>query len=245
MLAAAGGGGGGFLLGDWGTTGRIVAQAGIFYLIMVAALRIAGQRALAKMSGYDMIVTVALGSLVANVATSTQITVADGVAAVLTFLVLQGLTSWMQARSKRVHHMVRQRPEVMLWNGRFVRHRLEESSVTEDEVRAAIRRTGLLSLSQVQAVVLENDGEWSVIGRSDVPDLSALEGLALPYDLTPGEDPANWRDDRPDEDNGGDHDGDGRRRSSTRGRHSDRPAGRHVERGADQNAGGTTTSSPL
>ena len=190
----------GFLVGDWGTIGRIAAQAGIFYLIMVAALRLAGQRALAKMSGYDMIVTVALGSLVANIATSTDVTVAGGVAAVVTFLVLQQITSWLQARSKAVHHMVRERPQVVLWNGRFLTERLKEASVTEDEVRAAIRRTGMLSVREVQCVVLENDGEWSVLGRSDAPDLSALEGLSLPYHLPPGADPRRWRDDRDDSD---------------------------------------------
>ena len=221
------------LFSDWSSIGHIVAQAALFYVVMVAALRIAGQRALAKMSAYDMIVTVALGSLVASVATTTDITVADGVAATITFLVLQGITSWLQARSKRVHHVVRQRPQVMVWNGRFVDEQLRSASVTEDEVRAAIRRTGLLSLSQVQCVVLENDGEWSVIGRSDGPDLSALEGLSLPYDLGPDDDPADWRR--------GDHDSRGR----TNARGSDRPSARHVEPAADGKRSNPSASGPL
>src|SRR4051812_14214035 len=107
MQSGNGGGGWAGLIGDWSTIGHVALQAGVFYLIMVVALRVAGQRALAKMSAYDMIVTVALGSLVANIATSTDVTVADGVAAVVTFLVLQGITSWLQARSRRVHHAVR------------------------------------------------------------------------------------------------------------------------------------------
>jgi uncharacterized membrane protein YcaP (DUF421 family) len=226
-----GAGGDGWLFSDWSSIGHIALQAGVFYIVMVAALRIAGQRALAKMSAYDMIVTVALGSLVASVALATDITVADGVAAVVTFLVLQALTSRLQARLKAAHHLVRQRPQVMVWNGRFMQDELRKTSVTEDEVRAAIRRTGMLSMSQVQCVVLENDGEWSVMGRSDVPDLSALEGLALPYDLPPGADPADWRGSP-----------DAGTRKNGRG---DRPARLHVERGADQHHGGPASSGPV
>jgi len=222
------GGSGWQLFSDWSSIRHIAAQAAVFYLIMVIALRIAGQRALAKMSAYDMIVTVALGSLVAGVAISTDVTVADGVAAVVTFLVLQGATSWLQARLTHVHHLVRQRPQVMVWNGRFLDDRMRKANLTQDEVRAAIRRTGMLSLSQVQCVVLENDGEWSVMGRADVPDLSALEGLALPYDLPPNADPADWR---------GSPDAGSRRKTG-----ADRPAGLHVERGADQHHGGPASS---
>jgi len=225
------GGSGWQLFSDWSSIRHIAAQAAVFYVIMVVALRVAGQRALAKMSAYDMIVTVALGSLVASVATSTDITVADGAAAVVTFLVLQQATSWLQARSKHVHHLVRERPQVMVWNGRFLDDRLSEASVSQDEVRAAIRRTGMLSVSQVQCVVLENDGEWSVMGRADVTDLSALEGLALPYDLPPGADPANWR---------GSVDT-GTRKTEQR---TERPTPLHVERGADQHHGGPASSGP-
>ena len=55
------GGSGWQLFSDWSSIRHIAAQAALFYVIMVVALRVAGQRALAKMSAYDMIVTVALG----------------------------------------------------------------------------------------------------------------------------------------------------------------------------------------
>jgi len=200
----------------WSSTMRIVLSAALTYLLIVAALRVAGQRALAKMSGYDMVVTVALGSLVANVVLSPDVSLVDGVAAFATLLVLQQITSWLQTRYRTVHHAVRERPVLVVWDGRFRDDRLKQESISQDEVRAAVRRAGMLSMSEVQCVVLENDGEWSVIGRSEAPDLSALEGLSIPYDLPPHADPADWRD------SSGDH------------RPSDRPAERPVERSADR-----------
>jgi hypothetical protein len=50
----------------WDSVARIVVLAALIYTILVAALRIIGEQALAKMSAYDLIVTVALGSFLAH-----------------------------------------------------------------------------------------------------------------------------------------------------------------------------------
>ena len=164
----------------WSSLLRIVVSAAAVYVLMVAALRFFGSKALAKMSGYDLIISVAIGSLVAAIPITTGLALSDGVAAAVTLLVLQEVTRRWQARSLRVHHLVRERPHLVVWDGKLLEDRLMEVSTSADEVRSAVRRAGLVSLSQVQTVVLENDGEWSVIPRSEARDLSALDGLDVP-----------------------------------------------------------------
>jgi uncharacterized membrane protein YcaP (DUF421 family) len=168
------------LFNGWGSLGRVVLVAAAVYLVAVTAVRIVGARALAKMSAYDIIVTVALGSLVATVPLTTSISLADGIAVLVTFLGLQELTRYLQSRSRRVHHAVRERPYLVVWDGKLLPDRLSQIDTSADEVRAAVRRSGMMSVADVQAVVLENDGEWSVIPRGNPRDLSALEGLDIP-----------------------------------------------------------------
>ena len=73
----------------WAHLLRSVLTAAAIYLVIVAALRMVGEKALAKMSGYDMIVTVALGSLVAAIPLTTSVSLVDAIAAAVTFLGLQ------------------------------------------------------------------------------------------------------------------------------------------------------------
>jgi uncharacterized membrane protein YcaP (DUF421 family) len=176
------------LFDGWAHLLRSALTAAAIYIVIVAALRMVGEKALAKMSGYDMIVTVALGSLVATIPLTTSVSLVDAIAAALTFLGLQQLTRYLQTRHRRIHTLVRERPRLLLWNGRLLEDRMLESDITADELRAAVRRSGLISLKQVRAAVLENDGEWSIIPQSESPDQSALEGLALPDE---GEIPAS------------------------------------------------------
>ena len=168
------------LFRSWEGILRVALSAAAIYILVVAALRVIGSRALAKMSAYDLIVSIALGSLVAAVPMSTTLSVADGLTAIVTFLVLQEVTRFLQARYRAAHHLVRERPHLLVWDGKLIEDRMKKIDTSADEIRAAIRQAGLLSLDEVQAVVLENDGAWSVMRRGDQSNLSALEGLDVP-----------------------------------------------------------------
>ena len=166
---------------SWTSIGHVIGSTLIVYLFMVAALRMVGEQALAKMSGYDMIVTITIGSIIATVSVSRNITIAEGLAALLTLLLMQELVRRLQSRSLRVHHMVREPPRLFVWDGKLLEDRLLSSHLSGDEVRAAIRREGFSAVEQVQAVILENDGDWSVIRRDDdVTDFTALHGIDIP-----------------------------------------------------------------
>jgi uncharacterized membrane protein YcaP (DUF421 family) len=166
---------------SWSGIGRVVVVATIFFVLIVVVLRLVGQQTLAKMSGYDVVVTVTLGSIVAAVALTHDITVSEALAAFLTLVALQEGTRWLQSRWLPFHHVVRESPRVVLWDGQLLEDRLRDTSVSADEVRAAVRKQGLSSLSEVRIVVLENDGEWSVVPKSaDTSDESAFLGLPIP-----------------------------------------------------------------
>jgi uncharacterized membrane protein YcaP (DUF421 family) len=82
---------------------------------------------------------------------------------------------------------------VLLWDGVLLEDRLRASSVSADEIRAAVRKAGLRSLADAQVVVLENDGEWSVVAKTAEPsDESAFFGLPIPG--RPGNSPGDGAD---------------------------------------------------
>jgi len=164
----------------WDSVARVVVLAALIYAILVVALRVVGEQALAKMSAYELLVTVALGAFLAHLPFIEGVTLADAAAGIATVLLLQEATRWLVRHSRTAKHLVIQRPQLVLWEGRLLRNRVQELKLREEEVLAAVRAAGLGSLNEVQAVVLETDGEWSVIARSDAGDLSAFKDLDLP-----------------------------------------------------------------
>lgn len=169
------------LFENWHVTLDDAIRAAVGYLVIVAALRAVGEQALAKMRAYDLIVTITLGSVIANIAFSRDTALIDGIAIMITFVLLQEGIRWAQSRSKVVRRIVIEPPRLVVWDGRVLPDRLRRWHLTIEEIRAAVRRAGIAGISEVQAVVLENDGDWSVVRRRDCgADRSALEGLDVP-----------------------------------------------------------------
>ncbi|HAD46717.1 MAG TPA: DUF421 domain-containing protein, partial [Alcanivorax sp.] len=54
---------------------------------------------------------------------------------------------------------------------------LRDARVTREEVRAAVRSSGIGALGDVAAVVLETDGSFSVIAGQPGAALSSLDGV--------------------------------------------------------------------
>jgi uncharacterized membrane protein YcaP (DUF421 family) len=62
---------------DWASLGRTAFATTFTYIVLVALLRFAGQRVLAKWYAFDLIVTVALGSTFANGVLAKEVTLAQ------------------------------------------------------------------------------------------------------------------------------------------------------------------------
>ena len=73
-------------------------------------------------------------------------------------------------------HLVTAEPTLLFYQGRFLHGQMRRSRVEEDEVRSAIREQGVASLDDVEAVVLESDGAFSVVQRTQ-GSASALDDV--------------------------------------------------------------------
>ncbi|MEO5733736.1 MAG: YetF domain-containing protein, partial [Rubrivivax sp.] len=126
-------------------------------------LRISGKRTLSKWNAFDFVTTVALGSTLATVMLSKEVSLAQGVLAFAVLIGMQFLITWTSVRSAMVRRLVKSTPTLLLFRGSFVDRAMREQRVTESEVRAAIRSGGAAAIEDVYAVVLETDGSFSVL----------------------------------------------------------------------------------
>jgi len=161
----------------WSDLARVAVVGSAAYVTLVVVLRFSGKRTLAKLNAFDLTVTVALGSTLATVLLSSDVSWAEGAVAFAVLAALQLLVSWSSARLPRGRSVVTSQPTVVLRHGRPDHVALREQRLTEGELRQAVRSTGLGGLDQVAAVVLESDGTLSVIPTSRIGDGSALADL--------------------------------------------------------------------
>ena len=137
------------------------------YFALILLLRISGKRTLSKMNAFDLVITVALGSTLSTIVLSKDIALAEGVLAIAMLIFLQFIITWLSIRSKTVSQLVKANPQLLFYQDEFLYDAMKTERVTEGEILQAIRSQGM-NLEQVEAVILETDGTFSVVKK--VPD---------------------------------------------------------------------------
>ena len=156
---------------------RVLVLGVLAYTALVLLLRITGKRTLSKLNAFDLVVTVALGSTLATILLSRDVTLSQGVLALALLIGLQWVITWSSVRSRRVAQAVAAEPSLLFLRGRFLDAAMKRERVTEDELRAAVRGQGLADLGQVAAVVMETDGSMTVIADSGSGGWTALANV--------------------------------------------------------------------
>jgi uncharacterized membrane protein YcaP (DUF421 family) len=86
----------------------------------------------------------------------------------------------VSARSQSFRDIIKAEPTMLLHKGEMLHDALIAARVAPEEVMAAVRSSGYASLGQVEAVVLETDGSFSVVGPSSDGSTSALANVPTP-----------------------------------------------------------------
>ncbi|NEK86752.1 DUF421 domain-containing protein [Blastococcus saxobsidens] len=162
---------------SWSDLGRIIAIGLSAYVTVVVILRLSGKRTLAKLNAFDLVVTVALGSTLATILLSSDVSWTEGALALAVLASAQFLVAWLTTRWPRFRNVVTSRPTLVLRDGEPLADALREQRLSMDELRQAVRASGSGDLSSIAAVVLESDGSLSVVPAQKMGSGSSLEGV--------------------------------------------------------------------
>lgn len=157
---------------------HIIGVGLLVYAALIVLLRLSGKRTLSKWNSFDFVVTVAFGSTLATTLLDETVSFQQGIIAFGLLIGMQFLITYISVRCELCEKLIKSKPTLLLYKGRFIESKLRRQRITRSEVLAAVRNNGLLSLDSVEAVVLETDGSLSVIKtQTTQPAPSALEGI--------------------------------------------------------------------
>jgi uncharacterized membrane protein YcaP (DUF421 family) len=166
-----------FILDDWNAVLRIVLVGTLGYVWLVLLLRGTGPRTIAKMTPFDFVITVTLGSAFGRVLTAQEVGVVEATVTFALLVVLQWGFAFARAQSRWAARLLDVNPTLIAYRGQPVDRALRRHRLTESDVHNAVRESGRGSLADVEAVILQSDGNFTVIGADRFGDGSSV----LPY----------------------------------------------------------------
>lgn len=154
--------------------GVVLSLVGLIWLMTI--VRVAGLRTLSKMTAIDFVATLATGSLLATMVSSSS-----WHAFIQALIGVAMLTGWQYcyARIRRVdvvRHAAENAPMLLLRDGRFLDRALAEARVTRADILSKLREHNIAGPDKVEAVILEVTGDISVLSGMR-PSPAILEGV--------------------------------------------------------------------
>lgn len=155
-----------YLWDGWEPIGRILFVGTFTYAGIILLLRISGKRTLARMTAFDFIITITIGSAFGRILTAKSVSLVE---ALVTFILLVGLNyifSVLECRSKIFKNLVTAQPTLVFYNGEFLEKAMRKQRLIKQDLISAARKNQYKNLDQVEAIILEIDGSFSVIQKS-------------------------------------------------------------------------------
>lgn len=148
----------------WDLVARGAALTTIALLWVVVLVRVVGLRSFSKITAFDFVTTIAMGSLLATAAASSSWSGFFQAVLAMGFLLgLQSLLAFVRIKSSQFRSLSANTPLLLMRDGRFCEKALRASRTTKADVLAKIRAANAPNLAAVRAVVLENTGDVTVM----------------------------------------------------------------------------------
>lgn len=154
---------------DLGLRAFCLSAAAMVWIVLL--VRINGLRSFSKMTNFDFVMTVAIGSLLAGASQSTEWTAFfQTLLAMATLFFVQWLTARLRKASDTFEEAVQNSPILIMRDGEFLHDALDSSRVAKSDLIAKLREANVLSFDQVRAAVLETTGDVSILHGSHLDD---------------------------------------------------------------------------
>jgi uncharacterized membrane protein YcaP (DUF421 family) len=141
-----------------------ILRSVVVYLFLLVSFRLAGKRLLGQLTAFDPLVLLIISNVLQNAAIGDDTSLGAFV-----IISLNSAVAWLTYRHRRLERLVENVPTVLIRHGHVLRANLEREHMSLAELRAALRKEGVSSMSEVRWAILEEDGRVSVMPRSARP----------------------------------------------------------------------------
>lgn len=136
-----------------------------FFMLMWAVSRMLGKHLIRRLTLFDFISAITLGSLTASALGQNSTTGAMAFSIVL-WAAMALLFDWLDLTGKFMHSFLNGEPTILIENGKIMEHNLRRARLTLSGLESMLRQKGYFEVGQVEFAILETSGKISVLPKS-------------------------------------------------------------------------------
>jgi len=150
---------------------QIILRTVVVYLVVLAGVRLSGKREVGQMTPFDLTLLLLISNSVQNAMTGPDTSLAGGVVAAVTLLVLNYGIAELSGANRRFRRFIQGQPSLLVHDGEVIASHMAREHVSMDELQRALREHGIASYHDAALAVLEVDGSISCLKYDEIkPD---------------------------------------------------------------------------
>jgi uncharacterized membrane protein YcaP (DUF421 family) len=155
----------------------VIVTAIVIYFFFFFAIKLFGSRLLTGNAVFDTIMTLMVGSVAGRVIIGHPPTLSAGIIGLLTLIILEiSFGAIRQFIGER--RVLGPRPRVVFAHGRPNREQMRRAHASHADIMTAIRQAGITDPEDVQCVIFEENGSFSIFGVGKELSAELLAGVA-------------------------------------------------------------------
>jgi uncharacterized membrane protein YcaP (DUF421 family) len=149
---------------------EIIIRGTVVYLVLFILLRLTFKRTSGTIGLADVLMIALVAAAAQNAIAREHHSVTDGIILIATIAFWSYVLDWLGHRFTRFQRFYHPPPLLLVKNGQPIYRNMRLELVTEDELRAQLRRAGFNRLEDVLQAHMEGDGSITAVGRAAIGD---------------------------------------------------------------------------
>jgi uncharacterized membrane protein YcaP (DUF421 family) len=145
----------------------ILLRTVIIYFLVLFAMRIMGKAELSNLDPFQIVMLFMIAELAAFPIESPDISILAGISAIAALLFLEVFISYISTKSRKVSAFFKGKPSILIDKGALNIKELKKLRITIEDLAQLLRIKDIPAISDVDYVVMETNGEISVIPKSE------------------------------------------------------------------------------
>ena len=144
---------------------ELTIRIAIAFTVLLAMARWAGRKEISQMTFFNLVSAVAFGSLAATVVLNSNVSLVNGVIALIGWAAFTVLIDIIHLKSKKARKIIMGDPIIVMKNGKIMEEALRRTRLDTDSLKGLLRKKNVFSLSDVDYAIFETDGTLSVLKK--------------------------------------------------------------------------------
>lgn len=146
---------------------ELILRITLGFVILLTMARWSGRKEISQMTFFNLVSAIAFGSIAAALVINANVSVLNGVIALVGWAAFTVITDITHLKSKKVRKLLMGDPVIVIKKGKIMEDALRKTRLDTDSLQSKLREKNIFSLSDVDYAIFETDGKLSVMKKEN------------------------------------------------------------------------------